>query len=450
MNPAQKKILDTIIALRRHKADVAAYKARGLIAALGGLFLIYQEIITFSRSEAYVLTGLSVLPAIGLLLRPQSQSYRFFRYFSALFDSFLVVLFIALMALKSQPEYVAYSFNYVLFFIFLASTAFRADPWLPVINGIGNMAGYLVLYLIFAPEFDPDKFGLNQFRYDVLHARAMEIRMLYLALATILVAMINQFSKTELANSVQLFADKIELDRDLQLAANVQRSLFPSHLISPAFRILPHFESTRMIGGDFYDVIEMRDGHRGVFICDVSGHGVASALVAAALKMHIQQAPYTEKINPVAFLTSIENFINRQFSSHHLSAQYFYVNPNKKEIIYANAGHPYPIFLAPHSPADFLVLNGALLGLGIFTEESGNHVLKYDSGSRLIIYTDGLIESMNRQQEMYGMDRLLQSVRTCQSLRGRELIDAVLKDNKAFTEGLPVSDDLALVVLEFS
>ncbi|MCB1192738.1 MAG: serine/threonine-protein phosphatase [Leptospiraceae bacterium] len=202
--------------------------------------------------------------------------------------------------------------------------------------------------------------------------------------------------------------ENLSLEEDLKIAKNVQESLFPKTSTIKGLKYSDFRKSHSQIGGDFYDFIRLREGNVGIFITDVSGHGISSAMVAAIIKVMVSTMPYSMKLHPSSFLDYLDEKLLSDFQSHHASAIYIYVDILKRSISIANAGHPYLVYASKNEPFQEIVTDGVILGFGIRKPVSNVINFTYHSGDRIFLYTDGLVESYNPQGEQLNSEGLLE------------------------------------------
>jgi PAS domain S-box-containing protein len=239
-----------------------------------------------------------------------------------------------------------------------------------------------------------------------------------------------------------------EIEEELLLAARVQQSLAPNSLAWGSVSVDTFYQAARTIGGDF-GLVASRADELTLLVCDVSGHGISSALIANRI--------YTEAISQMELgvgLTVMMQHLNR-FVMRSLAGSVFFftlmaarLNRGSYTIELAGAGHPPAMIVSRGQTPRLLESRSAILGLleDAVDAEATLRVL-VRSGDRLIIYTDGLTESFNSQQEMLGVEGLKEIVydtaRLPLPMMKQEIIDRVA----AWRSG-PAVDDMSLVVLE--
>ena len=244
-------------------------------------------------------------------------------------------------------------------------------------------------------------------------------------------------------------AQRERLNRELEIAREVQEHLFPQHLPSmPGLDYCGRCRPAREVGGDYYDFLELPEGRLGIAIGDVSGKGIGAALMMASLEASLRgQASVGHEL---AELMNRVNSLVYEASSANRYATLFYgeCNPRSRQLSYVNAGHNPPVILRK-SAAAWQVLRletgGPVIGLlrQCYQQES----FPLEPGDLVVLFTDGVSESMNARDEEWGEDRLIESAKACYGLPALEVMTRILDAAEAFAGGASQHDDMTLVVL---
>jgi sigma-B regulation protein RsbU (phosphoserine phosphatase) len=236
---------------------------------------------------------------------------------------------------------------------------------------------------------------------------------------------------------------KRNIEKDLELAYRIQYNLLPViHTDLPNFEISCHYEPLGPLSGDFYDVINMRDGLFFLF-GDVSGKGISAALLMSNLNAIFRTLAAADLP-----LKNLIETANRLFSNSTLPYHYAtlvcgkILSSGKIEI--SNAGHCLPLIVRNKE-----VLSIESTGLPVGIHYSANYDVRnfqLEAGDKLFLYTDGLTETRNRAGTEYGDRRLSDKLAAAGHLPTKELIDFVLEDVKSFRAGEKKTDDLTIMV----
>ncbi len=269
----------------------------------------------------------------------------------------------------------------------------------------------------------------------------------------------------ELARSQAELRKKNEiLEDDLKMAREIQQAILPQQY--PAFppgaapeSSLLHFchryHPTGQVGGDFFNVLRLSDSKAGLFICDVMGHGVRSALVTAMVRALV------EELRPVAMdpgqlLTRINcdlrAILQQTGTPLFTTAFYMTADLEKREILFANAGHPKPFLI--HRLSDQVELlkypdGKARPALGLFADSTyPTASFPLAAGDVVMLFTDGLYEVEGPGKQQFSQDLLLQTVKKLGRLHCGDLFDAILNEIQQFSASEEFADDVCLVGLE--
>lgn len=240
---------------------------------------------------------------------------------------------------------------------------------------------------------------------------------------------------------------RASLQRDLDLASQLQRNLLPQCGLSTAsWETCYHYAPLGPVSGDYCDLI-VSDGQLFFILGDVSGKGVAASMLMAQL-----HALFRSLIGIGLPLSQIIAHVNRVFCQSVLTGLYATLACGQAkqtgEVEIHNAGH-LPVLVAGRDKVHRVDSTGFPLGMFQETEFAVTR-LQLEAGDTLFLYTDGLSEASNparNQDDEYGVDRLAHLVRGQAALSPTELISACLNDVSAFTDSSPYADDLTLLAI---
>jgi len=236
------------------------------------------------------------------------------------------------------------------------------------------------------------------------------------------------------------------VDSELATARAIQLAALPRRNPElPGLDVAAIYTPASDVAGDFYDFLELDDGSLGIFIADVSGHGVPAALVASMLKIAL--ATQAENASsPARVLANLNTLFCGRLERQFITAAYVHIDPFAGVITTASAGHPPPI-LRHGETCDEIIAPGVVLGRfrdARYEERSHPFV----PGDILVLYTDGVTETANRGAEMWGDERLRATI----AANGPESATAVAAKIVAEAEtwrGIsgPPEDDVTMIVV---
>jgi sigma-B regulation protein RsbU (phosphoserine phosphatase) len=249
----------------------------------------------------------------------------------------------------------------------------------------------------------------------------------------------------------QEVAQRERLNRELEIARDVQQRLFPQQLPDvKGLDFAGYCRPASGVGGDYYDFIRLDDGCLGIAIGDVSGKGIAAALMMASLQASLRG----QTIKPCSTLSEMIAHINRlvfDASASNRYATFFYAqyDPMTRLLRYCNAGHNPPMLCRRTNDCDsFYSLDEGGTVIGLFPDISFDEAkVQLQPGDILIGYTDGISEAMNLAEEEFGEERLREIARRCESRSASDMISCMLARVDAFTAGAPQHDDMTLIVV---
>jgi phosphoserine phosphatase RsbU/P len=264
----------------------------------------------------------------------------------------------------------------------------------------------------------------------------------------------------------ELRARNVSLEQDLEMAREFQSSLlpqrfphFPHHATEDdsAVRFYPFFRPSMVVSGDFFDVLDIADDKAGLFICDVMGHGVRAALVAAIVRSALtEMRPLWTK--PGELLVAINRALLGAFKHSDItlfaSAFCLVADLDKGQLRYSNAGHPNPLHFTPGengSVAAALPLAGARSGpaLGLFDGARYETVRrKLSPRDVVLMFTDGLFEVEGSGGQLYDYQKLSTAVCNRTELPVPELCRSVIDEVQRFSATQAFNDDVCLVAMD--
>jgi len=262
----------------------------------------------------------------------------------------------------------------------------------------------------------------------------------------------------------ELKARNLQMEDDLKMAREIQMAMLPQQSPSfprqaaPAdslFQFTSRYLPSGTVGGDFFTVSALSDTEAAVFICDVAGHGVRSALVTAMVRALVEELKPVAR-EPGQFLTKL-NFDLYSILKHTgtpllTTAFYFVANCQTGTLQYANAGHPKPLHLKRSAGQAIPLANSlgkgqAALGLLENTAYQTSEVM-LAPGDMIMLFTDGLYEVEGANNEIYSQALLLNGVQKRVQLPAAKLFDELLKEVRQFSAQENFMDDVCLVGME--
>jgi len=269
-------------------------------------------------------------------------------------------------------------------------------------------------------------------------------------------------------------ARRERMERELEIAHEMQQSFLPQALPEvPGVEIAATMRPAYEVGGDFYDVIPLSGGRVGLLVADVSDKGMPAALYMALartlLRAHslsarpqylsdalesaqVRRLMRSGSLGALAALGAVRQ-TNDYLTDHHsescmfLTLFYAVYDPQSRLLTYVNAGHNPPLLYNTLTseqdwlrPTDMII--GVMPGRPFEAQER-----QLSPGDVLVLYTDGVPEAFNAAHEMFGVERLIEVVRTNHTASAQELVEAIEAEVTAFAGGAPQSDDITLLVM---
>ncbi|MBE9485646.1 MAG: SpoIIE family protein phosphatase [Chloroflexi bacterium] len=241
-----------------------------------------------------------------------------------------------------------------------------------------------------------------------------------------------------------------EQEREMQIARNIQMSLLPTTIpqmekIEVAGLCVP----AHQVGGDYYDFITREENGFDLVVADVSGHNIGSALIMAETRTFIHARIDSIK-QPAEMLKSLNRFFFDNMDCSDLFVTMFYAqySPDTYKLGYSSAGHNNPLlWRQKKQEIELLDADGLIFGIKP-TVEFQQKTTQLEAGDILLLYTDGIVEAEDNNNEFFGTERLGKLIQESVDLSAQELIDRIMDQVRMFTGLRHFNDDITLVVMK--
>jgi sigma-B regulation protein RsbU (phosphoserine phosphatase) len=302
--------------------------------------------------------------------------------------------------------------------------ATRSVMGAPIVGGAGRLLGALLLESNEAGRYDNEALE-TLMSFGRASAAAVERSLLY----------------------SQMLDDERRLEGEMEVARQVMAGILPSETPKLAgFDVAAVIEPCYEVGGDYYDFIPLVDDRWGIAMADVSGKGIPAALVVAAMRATLYTLAKRELALRSVFRYANE-FINTstRVRAKYVTLFYAVLDVQARRMIYVNAGHLPPVVMRASGEVDLLRSGGFPLGF-FETPRYFEQFAQLSTGDLVCLYTDGITETSNAQDEDYGRARLIEVLRRHQQRSAAEIADAVLSDVRRFGERAPLDDATVLIL----
>lgn len=248
------------------------------------------------------------------------------------------------------------------------------------------------------------------------------------------------------AAQVQLLANE-RVKRDLEVAAQLQRSILPDQLPEPiGYHFAARAHPAREIGGDFYDVFKIDDAHLGLLVADVSDKSIHAAIFMA-ISRTLFMTEARRSLSPGDVVRSVNDLLLDVTTSDDMFVTAFYgvLHLDDRKLTYVRAGQDKPILQHADSRSEVLDGRGRFIGM-LPMLSVDEHTIDLAPGDRLLLYSDGVTDAGNLAHESYGVPRLRTLVRDHRADSAEQIAAAIFDDVLTFQGEAPQFDDMTLVV----
>ncbi|HHW48248.1 MAG TPA: SpoIIE family protein phosphatase [Clostridiaceae bacterium] len=238
------------------------------------------------------------------------------------------------------------------------------------------------------------------------------------------------------------------LQNNLEMAKKLQYSLLPDEFFDERINFSYFYESCEMLGGDFIDIFAIDEDHIGVYIADVSGHGVPASMLTVFLFSSINR----EILSPASALEGLYKKFNCSSLGNNMYITVFYaiINLKDRKMTYSNAGHNVCPIVFGNNRFELLRVPGVPISNWVNTPSYTDRSIILNPKDRLFLYTDGLIELKNSEGEQFGEERLL-NILLNDTSRPDAVLSKIYKAASKFAspeKPLQLADDITMALLE--
>lgn len=305
-----------------------------------------------------------------------------------------------------------------------------------------SIAEFEIRSMLCAPMIDSDGNSLGVIQVDTTNQRSRftdeDLEVLAGVASQAAVAMDNAVMHE------QVVAQRA-LQRDLELAARMQRALLPSRApVAEGYDFFSYYESARQVGGDYYDYIQLPDGRFAVIVGDVAGKGVSAAILMARLSSDVRFTLASEPDLAKVVMRVNKLFAQQGWDDKFVTMIFAVVDPTTHEMTMVNAGHMAPLLRSTGGMVEEISEEISGLPIGVYEDYEYESLTRTLSpGDVLTVFTDGFSEAMNADRDLYGLERLAK-VAAADAANVSELGQHILEDVRSFVDGFAQSDDMCL------
>jgi sigma-B regulation protein RsbU (phosphoserine phosphatase) len=255
-------------------------------------------------------------------------------------------------------------------------------------------------------------------------------------------------------NSLQSSLDKEEMEKELNLAKDIEMGMVPTkYPLFPGRSDIDCYGrliQAKIVGGDLFDIFLIDDNHLFISICDTLGKGIPAAIFSVVTRTYIRSIA-----NPITRLGKMMEVLNDGLCLGRESDMFATVllgklNLQTGEFVYCNAGHPHPIILRNDNQEEVLTQSHGI-PVGVRNNQKFlESKIVLAPGELLITYTDGVTEESNEQGDFFGIERLIDVVKPLRTLSTENIVNKTLNVLERFRGRAEVHDDTTLVALKFT
>lgn len=242
----------------------------------------------------------------------------------------------------------------------------------------------------------------------------------------------------------------------IKAAGKIQVSLLPKHFsASDQGKFAWKFKPCDAVGGDIFNIVSLDADHIGLYMLDVAGHGMPSAMISVMVYQllnplsgilvdHTVDPPHI--IEPEAVLSMLDKEFPLMRFKRHFTIVYAVLDLVSKTLTYSNAAHCAPIVIPREKDIKSLTVSGTVIGVNAFP--FGQETVNLAAGDKVVFISDGVIETRNLDNELFGEERLYQTLQNLRSSTIDDLVQGLYTEVMSFAQTQPADDDVSILALE--
>ena len=251
------------------------------------------------------------------------------------------------------------------------------------------------------------------------------------------------------ANLHKRMIEQQRMEKEIEIARSIQMNLLPK-----VYPVLSDLEISAMstpakhVGGDYYDFILLSENRCGFAIADVSGKGVPAAILTSTIRSTLQVLASKPEADILDVIKSLNHITCRDATNNmFVTLVYGILDANSKTFEYINAGHTYPFIIDQNNELKELKVGGCFLGI-MEQIEYQKETVSLTPSSILVIYTDGVTDTMKKDETTFGVERLIKLVKENKNLSALEIRNKIFDETTKFRENNEQFDDFTLIVIK--
>lgn len=263
---------------------------------------------------------------------------------------------------------------------------------------------------------------------------------------------VSKFALSAMENAILInnLIESKRVEREMQIARDIQLSLLPQSVPQlKNFEISVIYRPINEVGGDYYDILKEHKGALPLLIADVEGKGLSAALLAASSQAILHSLNELYFFEPGKFISKANSLIyDFTKGQRFITLCWMLVEDEKKSITYVNAGHVPPIVVSKsRNSVTRLTTGGCLTGF-VGEAEFEKETISLDPGDIIAVFTDGVPEVANREDQDYGEEAMVDFIKKNSRLSAAQLTEGLLNEMVVFSEGKSFRDDFTLIILK--
>lgn len=249
-------------------------------------------------------------------------------------------------------------------------------------------------------------------------------------------------------------AEQEKLQQEMQVAKEIQQTLLPHEFPDlEGYEIAGYYEAAALVGGDYYDFVEVDRDTLGIVVADVSGKGVPGSMIMTMIRQSLRTEARGRKDAAEVLVRLNDLVVGDMRKGMFVTIFYVIIDSKRRRLNFASAGHnPMILYRSSTNKTYYLNPRGFPIGIelpdkDLFRQTIESDIVQLVEGDLVLLYTDGITEAMDDRREQFGEERLLETIRKYGRASARPFAEKLGEAIQGFTRGHPQTDDITFVTL---
>ncbi len=435
-----------------HEKTVKIVRYGMIILCLINTMNLFTDFYAFPSFKTYALINRSVITLMGISIIVITYFDSLKKLMQPMISITAIIACLSIMSYTYLGDGIySHLYHSGVMVVLVGMFVLQINIFLSIASGLIVLSAYILPHLLYG-KHDPN---------IIIHNSGNMIAVVFIC---IIIRYLNEYYMRYIFIQLNIIdTDKLDaqhrnntIDKELDLAKEILEQFIP--IVNPVHDVYTYYQPMKKIGGDFFTFITFRHSDSiGIFISDVSGHGIPAAFITMMIKSIIDESGDISR-DPAGLLSFINDRLCNHTAGNFVTALYCIYDPLLKTLCYSNAGHLPPLIISGSDIKKLEVEKSVPLAvwknddLGKYGKTFKNKTYALNSGCRLLMYTDGLIEARNENNPdiYFGYNGLLDSIKKHQDSPCDDFLNRLVESMTFFCGETQFEDDVCLICVDIN